>query len=99
MAFSFKKDYRAILSVFNFRLLFILVATLLMLQPDLGQTILLFITILCLVFVQGFPWVIIAPAGLISISSEPVISFSPIHLRPAYDCLAFYLQVNVKVSP
>ena len=47
-------------------LLFILVATLLMLQPDLGQTILLFITILCLVFVQGFPWLIIAPAGLVS---------------------------------
>ena len=47
-------------------LLFILVATLLMFQPDLGQTILLFITILCLVFVQGFPWLIIAPAGLVS---------------------------------
>ena len=47
-------------------LLFILVAILLMLQPDLGQTILLFITILCLVFVQGFPWLIIAPAGLVS---------------------------------
>ena len=29
MAFSFKKDYRAILSVFNFRLLFILVETVL----------------------------------------------------------------------
>ena len=66
-------------------LLFILVATLLMLQPDLGQTILLFITILCLVFVQGFPWVIIAPAGLISMISIIFFYFNFPHFASRLD--------------
>ena len=66
-------------------LLFILVATLLMLQPDLGQTILLFITILCLVFVQGFPWVIIAPAGLISMISIILFYFNFPHFASRLD--------------
>ena len=66
-------------------LLFILVATLLMLQPDLGQTILLFITILCLVFVQGFPWVIIAPAGLISMISITFFYFNFPHFASRLD--------------
>ena len=66
-------------------LLFILVATLLMLQPDLGQTILLFITILCLVFVQGFPWVIIAPAGLISMISITFFYFKFPHFASRLD--------------
>ena len=66
-------------------LLFILVATLLMLQPDLGQTILLFITILCLVFVQGFPWIIIAPAGLISMISIIFFYFNFPHFASRLD--------------
>ncbi len=66
-------------------LLFILVATPLMLQPDLGQTILLFITILCLVFVQGFPWVIIAPAGLISMISIILFYFNFPHFASRLD--------------
>ena len=66
-------------------LLFILVATLLMLQPDLGQTILLFITILCLVFVQGFPWLIIAPAGLVSMISIIFFYFSFPHFASRLD--------------
>ena len=66
-------------------LLFILVSTLLMLQPDLGQTILLFITILCLVFVQGFPWVIIAPAGLISMISIIFFYFNFPHFASRLD--------------
>ena len=66
-------------------LLFILVATLLMLQPDLGQTILLFITILCLVFVQGFPWVIIAPASLISMISIIFFYFNFPHFASRLD--------------
>ncbi len=66
-------------------LLFILVATLLMLQPDLGQTILLFITILCLVFVQGFPWLIIAPAGLVSMISIIFFYFNFPHFASRLD--------------
>ena len=66
-------------------LLFILVSTLLMLQPDLGQTILLFITILCLVFVQGFPWIIIAPAGLISMISIIFFYFNFPHFASRLD--------------
>ena len=66
-------------------LLFILVATLLMLQPDLGQTILLFITILCLVFVQGFPWLIIAPAGLVSMVSIIFFYFNFPHFASRLD--------------
>ena len=66
-------------------LLFILVAILLMLQPDLGQTILLFITILCLVFVQGFPWLIIAPAGLVSMISIIFFYFSFPHFASRLD--------------
>lgn len=66
-------------------LLFILVAILLMLQPDLGQTILLFITILCLVFVQGFPWLIIAPAGLVSMISIIFFYFNFPHFASRLD--------------
>lgn len=66
-------------------LLFILVATLLMLQPDLGQTILLFLTILCLVFVQGFPWLIIAPAGLVSMISIIFFYFNFPHFASRLD--------------
>ncbi len=66
-------------------LLFILVASLLMLQPDLGQTILLFITILCLVFVQGFPWLIIAPAGLVSMISIIFFYFNFPHFASRLD--------------
>ena len=66
-------------------LLFILVATLLMLQPDLGQTILLFLTILCLVFVQGFPWLIIAPAGLASMISIIFFYFNFPHFASRLD--------------
>ena len=66
-------------------LLFILVATLLMLQPDLGQTILLFITILCLVFVEGFPWLIIAPAGLVSMISIIFFYFNFPHFASRLD--------------
>ena len=66
-------------------LLFILVATLLMLQPDVGQTILLFITILCLVFVQGFPWLIIAPAGLVSMISIIFFYFNFPHFASRLD--------------
>ena len=66
-------------------LLFILVATLLMLQPDLGQTILLFITILCLVFIQGFPWLIIAPAGLVSMISIIFFYFNFPHFASRLD--------------
>ena len=66
-------------------LLFILVATLLMLQPDLGQTILLFITILCLVFVQGIPWLIIAPAGLVSMISIIFFYFNFPHFASRLD--------------
>ncbi len=66
-------------------LLFVLVATLLMLQPDLGQTILLFITILCLVFVQGFPWLIIAPAGLVSMISIIFFYFNFPHFASRLD--------------
>ena len=66
-------------------LLFILVATLLMLQPDLGQTILLFITILCLVFVQGFPLLIIAPAGLVSMISIIFFYFNFPHFASRLD--------------
>ena len=66
-------------------LLFILVATLLMLQPDLGQTILLLITILCLVFVQGFPWLIIAPAGLVSMISIIFFYFNFPHFASRLD--------------
>ena len=66
-------------------LLFILVATLLMFQPDLGQTILLFITILCLVFVQGFPWLIIAPAGLVSMISIIFFYFNFPHFASRLD--------------
>ena len=66
-------------------LLFILVATLLMLQPDLGQTILLFKTILCLVFVQGFPWLIIAPAGLVSMISIIFFYFNFPHFASRLD--------------
>ena len=66
-------------------LLFILVAALLMLQPDLGQTILLFLTILCLVFVQGFPWLIIAPAGLVSMISIIFFYFNFPHFASRLD--------------
>ena len=66
-------------------LLFILVAILLMLQPDLGQTILLFITILCLVFVQGFPWLIIAPVGLVSMISIIFFYFNFPHFASRLD--------------
>ena len=66
-------------------LLFVLVATLLMLQPDLGQTILLFLTILCLVFVQGFPWLIIAPAGLASMISIIFFYFNFPHFASRLD--------------
>ena len=66
-------------------LLFILVATLLMIQPDQGQTILLFITILCLVFVQGFPWLIIAPAGLVSMISIIFFYFNFPHFASRLD--------------
>ena len=66
-------------------LLFVLVATLLMLQPDLGQTILLFLTILCLVFVQGFPWLIIAPAGLVSMISIIFFYFNFPHFASRLD--------------
>ena len=54
--------------------MFILVALLLMLQPDLGQTILLFLTLACLIFVQGFPIFIIAPLGIVSMIA--VLTFS-----------------------
>ncbi len=66
-------------------LLFILVATLLMLQPDLGQTILLLITILCLVFVQGFPWLIIASAGSVSMISIIFFYFNFPHFASRLD--------------
>ena len=72
-------------------LLFILVATLLMLQPDLGQTILLFITILCLVFVQGFPWLIIAPAGLVSMISIIFFYFNFPHFASRLDSWIYIL--------
>lgn len=48
---------------------FLIVSSLLMLQPDLGQTILLFLTLACIIFVQGFPWLIIAPIGIVSMLS------------------------------
>ncbi len=57
----------------------------LILQPDLGQTILLFITILCLVFVQGFPWLIIAPAGLVSMISIIFFYFNFPHFASRLD--------------
>ena len=66
-------------------LLFIVVASLLMLQPDLGQTILLFITISCLVFIQGFPWLIIAPAGLISMLTIIFFYFNFPHFASRLD--------------
>jgi len=66
-------------------LLFIIVASLLMLQPDLGQTILLFITISCLVFIQGFPWLIIAPAGLISMLTIIFFYFNFPHFASRLD--------------
>ena len=66
-------------------LLFIVVASLLMLQPDLGQTILLFITISCLVFIQGFPWLIIAPAGLISMLTIIFFYFNFPHFASRFD--------------
>ena len=56
-----------------------------MLQPDLGQTILLFITILCLVFVQGFPLLIIAPAGLVSMISIIFFYFNFPHFASRLD--------------
>ena len=66
-------------------LLLIVVASLLMLQPDLGQTILLFITISCLVFIQGFPWLIIAPAGLISMLTIIFFYFNFPHFASRFD--------------
>ena len=64
---------------------FLIVSFLLMLQPDLGQTILLFLTLACIIFVQGFPWVIIAPIGIISMISILVFYYSFPHFSARLD--------------
>ena len=66
-------------------ILFIFVALLLLLQPDLGQTILLFLTISCLIFIQGFPWLIIAPAGLFTMVVITIFYFNFSHFASRMD--------------
>ncbi len=64
---------------------FLIVSFLLMLQPDLGQTILLFLTIVCLIFIQGFPLLIIAPIGIISMISILVFYYIFPHFSARLD--------------
>ena len=65
--------------------MFILVALLLMLQPDLGQTILLFLTLACLIFVQGFPMFIIAPLGIVSMIAVLTFYYIFPHFASRFD--------------
>jgi len=64
---------------------FLIVSFLLMLQPDLGQTILLFLTLVCIIFVQGFPWLIIAPIGIIAMISILVFYYIFPHFSARLD--------------
>ena len=50
-------------------ILFLIISLLLLSQPDLGQTILLFLTLLGIIFLQGLSWTIIAPIFVLGLFS------------------------------
>jgi len=64
-------------------ILFLIISLLLLSQPDLGQTILLFLTLLGVIFLQGLSWTIIAPIFVLGLFSFVIfyLNFSHFALR------------------